>query len=204
MRQLRINGDNASDVDDNDDDDDDDADDSDAAGDIVCAVNAMCDGLAQPLVTMKTGWYVLESNAHERIKGSESGSSRREKLMFAAVIAMVEGLIAFINNEGVVRVKETWIAALRREIRQQQQKQQQQQQQQQQQRSGLASLSATLAWLLLQLENELFEQIKKNQALPQHVSWLEFWGLVYGVGWKGFGKLSLGIRVWGFVLSFGM
>jgi hypothetical protein len=124
---------------------------------IMLAADAMCEEL-EPLVAMKTGWTVIESDKY----AGEVSLGVGDKLILAGVVAMMGGLARFIDSYGYggnygVAVGRPWIKAMKRSIRQEQE----------QSRCHVA-FPASLAWLLMQLEDKFFKEIARK-LLPEHV-----------------------------------
>jgi hypothetical protein len=120
----------------------------------------MCEEL-EPLVAMKTGWTVIESD--EYAGGVSLGVG--DKLILAGVVAMIGGLARFIDSDGYganygVAVGRACIKSMKRGIRQEQQ-----------QSRWHVTFPASLAWLLMQLEDKFFKEIARK-LLPEHVRWI--------------------------------
>jgi hypothetical protein len=131
--------------------------DCDVNASVLRAVDTICSA-SEPLVAMKTAWSVLGDDEYGselllRCRNQVSG-----QLALAAVVAMMQGAAQFIDGAMIGRevrsgIGRVWIKAVKYELQQQQR---------------FVTILATLSWMLLQLEDDVFKQLTTGN-LPAHV-----------------------------------
>ena len=130
-----------------------------AAG-IVHAADAMCTDI-EPLVAMKSGWSILASDAYT--KHICSGAGATDDLILAGLVSMIDGLARFMDGAKYgtrhgVMIGRAMRTAIKKEIVQQENV------------NGRNTIPATLAWFLIQFEEDFFNGVSRK-ILPEYVSW---------------------------------
>ena len=65
---------------------------------ILRAADEMCRGL-EPLVAMKSGWTIIESDEYASGAAACGGARLGDALVLAGAVAMMEGLVGFIDDD---------------------------------------------------------------------------------------------------------
>jgi hypothetical protein len=126
---------------------------------VVQAADAMSEDL-DALVVMKSGWTVLDSDEYTGGLISSGRAWLLDELKIAALTAMIGGLMDFVDvalGHYGVRITSAWKRLMTRGIRQQHSP-----------KDVSVAVTATLAWRVLLLEENVFEILRQN-ALPEHV-----------------------------------
>ncbi len=127
---------------------------------IVHAADAMCTEI-EPLVAMKSGWSVIASDAY--VKHMYSGCGTTDDLILAGLVAMIYGLAGFMDGAKYgrrygVMIGRDMIRTMKKDIGQLKND------------DSRNAIPATLAWFLIQFEEDFFEGVSRK-VLPEHVSW---------------------------------
>jgi hypothetical protein len=129
------------------------------SADVVQAADAMSEEL-DALVVMKSGWTVIDSDEYTGGLISSGRAWLLDDLKIAALTAMIGGLMDFVDvalGHYGVRIASVWKRLMTRSIRQQRPP-----------NDVRVAVTATLAWRVLLLEENVFEVLIQN-ALPEHV-----------------------------------
>ena len=126
---------------------------------VVQAAHALSEDL-DALVVMKSGWTVLDSDEYAVGVLSSGKEWLLDELKIAGLTAMIGGLMDFVDSalgQYGVRIASIWKRLMTRGIRQQRSL-----------KDVRVAVTATLAWRVLLLEENVFEVLRKH-ALPEHV-----------------------------------